>query len=172
MRFKLAVAATAATMAFGGVALASAQSGRSSDDHWRSGETIFALTVQTTNIDLGDKDFSLGDQMVFADDLSAKEGGSTFGTDGGVCTVVRVTDAKAYSGTSQCAVTLSLRDGQIAVQGLVEFTGDDLPEPFDIAVTGGTGAYRDASGFVTVEELSDTKANLTLHLSDDSDDRG
>jgi hypothetical protein len=166
MRFKLAVAATAATMAFGGVALASANSGGSSDDH--GGQTIFAVTVQTTDIDLGATGFSLGDQQVFSDDLSARKGASTLGTDGGVCTIVRVTDAKKFAGTAQCVVTLSLPGGQIALQGLVTFTGDDLPEPFDIAVTGGTGDYRDASGQATVEELNDTDANLTLHLSDNS----
>jgi hypothetical protein len=163
MRFKLAIAAIAATMAFGGVALASANAGGSGHD---DGLTLFDRTVQTTDIDLGDKGFSLGDQLIFADDLFAKKDDPKIGSAGGVCTVVRVADAKKFSGTAQCVVTLWLRDGQITVQGLLEFPGEGLPEPFDLAVTGGTGAYRDAGGQVTVEELSDTEANLTLHLSD------
>src|SRR3954452_25012730 len=130
MRFKLAAAATAATMAFGGVALASAKSGGPSHDHGRSGLTLFAQTVQTTDVDLGATGFSLGDQLVFADDLSVKKGAPTLGTDGGVCTTVRVTDAKTFSGTAQCNVTLSLPRGQIALQGLVTFKGYELPAPF------------------------------------------
>jgi hypothetical protein len=162
MRFKLAVAATAATMAFGGVALASANAGGSGHD---DGRTLFDTTVQSTDIDLGDKGFSQGDQLIFADDLFAKKDDPKIGRAGGVCTVVRVTDAEKFSGTAQCVVTLSLPDGQITVQGLLEFTGDELPAPFDLAITGGTDAYSDAGGQVTVEETSDTEATLTLHLS-------
>jgi hypothetical protein len=171
MRFKLAVAAIAAiALGAGGVALASADSNGGGDDH--EGKTIkfFALTVQTADIDLGDKGFSLGDQTVFSDDLYNKKGGTKLGVDGGVCTIVRITDAKTFSGTAQCVVTASLAGGQIATQGLVSFAGNQLPPPFDIAITGGTGAYKNASGQVTVQELSDTEANLTVQLSGESDD--
>jgi hypothetical protein len=160
MRFKLAAAAIAAGgLALGGVTLASADS---------DGQTIklFTRTAQAEeNIDLGSKGFSLGDQLVFSDDVYNKKGGTKIGFDGGVCTIVRVDDAAKFAGTSQCIATLHLADGDIASQGLVTFHGNETPPPFDFAITGGTDAYKNASGFLTVDELNATDANLTLHLS-------
>jgi allene oxide cyclase-like protein len=163
MRLKLGIAAiVAALISVAGVTLASANSDSSSGTTTK----LFELTVQTADIDLGDKGFSLGDMEIFSDDLYDKEGGTKVGFDGGACTIVRITDAKTFSGTAQCLVTLSLAKGQITTQGLVTFAGDGLPKPFDIAITGGTGAYQDADGQVTVEQLSETKANLTIQLGD------
>ncbi len=170
MRFKLAVAAIAATsLAFGGITLASASSDEPSDGEAGRTVKLFALTVQTADVDLGASGFSLGDQQIFADDLSAKEGGQSLGSDGGACTVVRVTDAGKFSGTVQCVATLSLSGGQIATQGLLTITDGRPPASFDIAITGGTGAYRGAGGVLAVQEISPTKANLTLHLSGTDD---
>ena len=162
MRFKLAVAALAATaVSLGGASLASANPG----DHNGDGRTFFARTVQSTTIDVGDKGFSLGDQFVFTDDLYNKKGGDKIGTDGGVCTIVRVTSADDQTGTAQCVVTASITDhGQITTQGLVDVSGDDTPPPFDQAITGGTGDFADAGGYITVEELNATDSNITVHL--------
>jgi hypothetical protein len=165
MRVKLAVAGIAAAiLAVGGVTLASARSASPSHDHGTKTFTVFALTVQSAFLDLGDPGFSLGDQQVFADDIYDHKGGTKIGTDGVVCTVVRVTDAATGSGTAQCVATASLPDGQITIQGLLSFTGDELPAPFQQAITGGTGAYANARGQITVEELSDTEANITVEL--------
>jgi hypothetical protein len=165
MRIKLVVAALAASiLALGGVTLASANSNGSSDDNGAQAIKLFASTVQIDVIDLGATGFSLGDEQVFSDDLYDKKGGTKLGSDGGACTIVRVTDAKTGSGTAQCTVTLSLADGQIATQGLVTFVGNEPPPPFDFAITGGTGAFKDARGTVTVEETSDTEANLTVNV--------
>ena len=165
MRSKLAVAAlAAASLAFGGVTLASASSNGSSGDNRAQTMNLFSLTVQIEFIDLGPEGFSLDDQQVFSDDLFDKKGGTKLGFDDGVCTIVRVEDAKLGSGTAEGVVTLSLADGQIALQGLVSFVGNEPPPPFDIAITGGTGAFKDARGTVTVEETSETEANLTVDL--------
>jgi hypothetical protein len=165
MRVKLVVAGLAAgILAVGGVTLASARpSGRS---HHRGTQvfTVFAVTVQSQVLDLGPQGFSLGDQTIFADDVYDKKGGTKIGSDGVVCTVVRVTDAATGSGTAQCVATASLPDGQITIQGLVSFTGTELPAPFQQAITGGTGAYANARGQITVEELSETEANITVEL--------
>jgi hypothetical protein len=165
MRFKVAVAAIAAAAV--GITAATAASadpnGNGGGDH--HGDTFFAVTVQAANIDLGAAGFSLGDQFVFTDDLFDRRGGHKVGTDGGVCTIVRVTDAAAGTGTAQCVVTASITDhGQITTQGLVDESGDTTPPPFDSAITGGTGDFADAGGFITVEELSETEANITVHL--------
>jgi hypothetical protein len=165
MRVKLAVAGiAAAVLAVGGVTLASAHPAGPSHDHGGNVFTVFALTVQSEFLDLGSQGFSLGDQQIFADDLYDHQGGTKVGSDGVVCTVVRVTDATAGSGTAQCVATASLADGQITTQGFISFTGGVLPAPFQNAITGGTGAYATARGQITVEELSDTESNITVEL--------
>ena len=45
-----------------------------------------------------------------------------------------------------------LRRGQITLQGLIEVQGLDDPGPFVVAITGGTGAYRGASGEALVRD--------------------
>jgi hypothetical protein len=165
MRVKLAVAGiVAAIVAVGGVTFASAHPAGSSHDHGVTVVKVFALTVQSASLDLGDPGFSLGDQQVFADDLYDRKGGSKVGTDGVVCTIVRVTDASTGSGTAQCVATAALADGQITAQGFISFTGGELPAPFQNAITGGTGAYATARGQLTVEELSETESNITAEL--------
>jgi hypothetical protein len=161
MRIKLGMAAVVATVAaVVGVSLASAQSKGSSD-----GQVIklFALTVQTTDIDLGASGPSIGDKNVFSDDLSAQKGSAKIGVDGGECTVVRI-DQQSNTATAQCVVTLSLADGQIAVQGLATFAEEQGPTTIVLAITGGTGSFRGASGEVTAELISETEANLTVEL--------
>jgi hypothetical protein len=162
MRIKLGTAAVlAAVVAVVGVSLASAQSKGSSD-----GQVIklFALTVQTTDIDLGPPGFSLGDQNVFSDDLSPQKGSATTGIDGGVCTIVRI-DETANTATAQCVVTASLAGGQIAIQGLATFAEEPEPTKLVLPITGGSGSFSGASGEVTVELISDTEANLTVELN-------
>jgi hypothetical protein len=165
MRVKLAVAAICAVgLAVGGVTLASAHPTGSSHDDGTQTFTVFTVTVQSQFLDLGPQGFSLGDQQVFADDVYDHQGGTKIGSDGVVCTIVRVTDASSGSGTAQCVATASLPDGDITVQGFVSFTGDELPAPFQNAITGGTDAYANARGQITVDELSDTESNITVEL--------
>jgi hypothetical protein len=52
--------------------------------------------------------------------------------------------------TFHCVGTLSLRRGQITLQGLIEVQGEDDTGPFVVAITGGTGAYRGAGGVAVV----------------------
>jgi hypothetical protein len=101
-------------------------------------------------------------KTVFSDDLLTSRNGSTVGFDGGVCTVVRVTDAKAQTGTLQCVVTFQLGNRQIASQGLVELTNGHLTGTQTAAITGGTGPFATADGTVAVQFLSDTEANITF----------
>jgi hypothetical protein len=165
MRVKLVVAGLlAAIIAGGAVTLASADQNGGSHDRGTEVFTVFTVTVQNQFLDLGPQGLSLGDQQVFAEDVYDHKGGTKIGSDGVVCTIVRVTDAATGSGTAQCVATVSLADGQITIQGLLSFTGDELPAPFQQAITGGTGAYADARGQITVEELSETEANITVEL--------
>jgi hypothetical protein len=82
------------------------------------------------------------------------------GTDGGVGTLVRLEPRVAA--TIQFVATARLPRGQITVQGLVRFT--DGPSTFQVAITGGTGRFREAHGVLTVEEVSDTESLLTFRI--------
>jgi hypothetical protein len=65
----------------------------------------------------------------------------------------------------QCLVTLRLPEGQITLQGLIDFSAQAGPS-FTVAVTGGTGAYRTAHGQATVTEgeQEDDPSNVRLEL--------
>jgi len=176
MRIRLTITAVVAViMAVAGVTLASAHSkGSRGDDHGARVIKLFAVTVQHHFVDLPPEATpsnpapSLGDEDVFSDDVFDKKGGTKLGTDGGVCTIVRV---EPTSAVAQCAATLSLGGGQIAVQGLVTFPlAEETPPKFDLPITGGTGDFEGASGHITVEELNDTDANITVFLSQEDDD--
>jgi hypothetical protein len=110
--------------------------------------------------------FSVGDRVVFSDDLFAAKGGVQVGTDGGECTTVRVTDAAAASGVLQCLVTFSLPGGQITTQALNTLTGGGFAGAQTGAITGGTGRFRGATGQFTVEFLSGGATDITFYLDD------
>ncbi len=142
--------------------------GGGSNDHDDDGDVrIINLTttlVQDTELDLGDEGLSQGDRFVFADDVFLDD--EKVGTDGGECVIVLFTpgpdpDDDPEALTAQCVATVSLPDGQITVQGLVDFTE---PGPFTIAITGGTGKYRTAHGEVEVIEESAEVNRLKVKL--------
>ncbi|HEY3190393.1 MAG TPA: hypothetical protein VGJ70_23075 [Solirubrobacteraceae bacterium] len=158
MLSKIMIGVLAAATIAGGASIASAGSGDDGNDD--RGRTIHftSRTVHETDLDLGDSGFGQGDQFVFADDLFRDD--EKVGTDGGSCTVVAV---EGQTATVNCTATFSLAGGQIAVQGLVEFAGNEQ-QPFTVAVTGGTGRYRDADGEALLEPVSDTEDKVTIRL--------
>jgi hypothetical protein len=110
---------------------------------------LVATTLQEENLDLGAPGPSLGDQLVFSEVL--RERGREVGTSGAVCVVTEAVPPYTVL-VYHCAGTLSLRRGQITLQGLVEVQGPDDPGPFVVAITGGTGAYRGAGGEAVVRD--------------------
>jgi hypothetical protein len=122
---------------------------------------LVAVDPQQEPIDAGVPGPSLGDQVVFSETL--RKDRRDVGRSGGVCTVTRgvppydIVDA-------QCLVTLRLRGGQITLQGLNEFQGMDDPGPFRLAITGGTGKYRGASGEATFRRRSEDRGVYRLRL--------
>ena len=161
-------AALGGLLAIGGLPLtggaSSAATGTSPGQGVREVITLFSPTTQFKLVDLGDPGFSLGDQDVFTDDLLTKRRGKTVGFDGGVCSVVRVADASTQSGTLQCLVTYSLKQGQITTQGLVTVANGALEGTQVAAVTGGTRRFRNATGESAVTFLTPTEANVTLSI--------
>jgi len=100
---KLGIAATvamAAGLTFGGATLASGDKGDgANNDHGGKTFTIYAPTAanRIAFLPVTTGKFSLGDRVVFSDDLFTSKGGKSLGIDGGVCTVVRITDAASQS---------------------------------------------------------------------------
>jgi allene oxide cyclase len=92
-----------------------------------------ALTDAT--LDLGEKGDSVGDLLTFANPVFDAANKLQLGTDQGYC--VRVVVGKSW----ECSWTLSLKDGQITVQGPFNDGGDSL-----LVVTGGTRGYAGAKG--------------------------
>jgi hypothetical protein len=86
-------------------------------------------------VDTGVKDDSAGDLLTFANPVFDSANKTQIGTDQGFC--VRTVVATAW----ECWWTLSLKEGQITVQGPFLDKGDSV-----MAVTGGTGKYSGARG--------------------------
>jgi hypothetical protein len=91
--------------------------------------------VGETTIDLGAKGDSVGDMLVFANNIFDAANKAQIGSDQGYC--VRTIVGKSW----ECVWTLTLKAGQITVEGPFMDTGDSL-----FAVTGGTGKYAGAKG--------------------------
>jgi hypothetical protein len=119
---------------------------------------LAAVTIQLTTLDLGAAGLSQGDASILTRDLFLD--GSKVGTSHLVSTVTLVAGADTQS---QTVATFSLPDGQLTAQGLVTAsqTANRLA-----AITGGTGAYRQAGGYATVTRTGPTTADITLFIRD------
>ena len=122
---------------------------------------LVATELQFEFIDVGATGPSLGDQIVFSE--SVAKDGRDVGMSGVVCTVTHATPPYDVL-TFHCVGTLSLRRGQITLQGLIEVQGEDDPGPFTVAITGGTGAYRGAGGTAVIREVSPGVSVYKLRL--------
>jgi allene oxide cyclase len=91
--------------------------------------------VGETTVDLTAKGDSVGDMLVFANGVYDAANKTQVGTDQGYC--VRTIVGKSW----ECFWTLTLKTGQITVEGPFLDEGDSL-----LVVTGGTGKYVGAKG--------------------------
>jgi hypothetical protein len=111
-------------------------------------------------LDLGEPGPSIGDRLVFANDLFDLHGRKV-GTDGAECTIVRIdlSAPPAAQQIVQCVISVKLADGQITFQSLAQGTENYF------AVTGGTGAYRKARGEAFVRDtIPLVEAEITIWL--------
>ncbi|MFJ8657797.1 hypothetical protein [Streptomyces sp. NPDC093795] len=90
----------------------------------------------------------VGDSFAFAEDLYRSKGGEKVGRDGVSCTVVRAGNPSDM----MCVGTFVLNGGpggQLTGQAMVTFDpAAETLAAFDIAVTGGTGDFKDARGTI------------------------
>ena len=94
----------------------------------------------------------LGDELTFHDLLFAN--GQQVGDEGGSCVIIDAGQALA-----SCTEVIRLPGGTIAAQFL-----NGPPAEKQLAVTGGTGAYRAAGGEGTLVEFGPGTGSLTLRL--------
>jgi allene oxide cyclase len=92
-----------------------------------------------TVTDLGATGDSIGDQLAFGNPIYDPANQTKLGDDQGFC--VRTVVGKSW----ECVWTLILPEGQITVEGPFYDAADSV-----LAITGGTGNYRDARGQMTL----------------------
>ena len=101
-------------------------------------KTTLKVVERATTDTVGDvapEGDSVGDVLGFANEVYDEANQNKVGSDNGMC--VRTAVGAAW----ECIWTLSLADGQITVEGPFLDAGDST-----LAITGGTGAYVQASG--------------------------
>jgi len=109
--------------------------------------------VQANNVRNPHSPFSLGDEIVFHDQLFSS--GQHVCDDAGSCVLVDVSPAPL----ANCSEVIRLPGGSITGQFL------NAPPPRkQIAITGGTGVYDAAGGEGTLVEFGTFKGKLTLHV--------
>jgi hypothetical protein len=101
-----------------------------------------------------EEDISSGDSFVFTGAVSGDREGKLLGA----CEVADV-------GEPTCQVTYTFDDGDVTGAGIPDFS--QQAESFQIAVTGGTGAYEGAQGQVDVHENGQATHEMTLVFPED-----
>jgi hypothetical protein len=137
------------------VALALSAAGASAHDHGKTFEVTGKVIAPPTMIDLGAPGKSAGDQQIITMDVF--KGAKKIGASHVVCVRVR-------ADVAQCDNVTDLPGGQIVATGLVTDAQEET-SPFTQAITGGTGAYRNAHGELTVSEAGPQPATLRFALS-------
>jgi hypothetical protein len=133
--------------------------------------TVQTLTFQDKNstghfVDTPPKSDSPGDVFVFAEDIYSN--GKKVGFLSGQETIVKTVKVKGklYSETTLEAVTASLPGGLITLAGgqyykITKGSGNDSDT---VAITGGTGIYKDARGQATDTNTSETTDTVVITL--------
>lgn len=125
---------------------------------------LVARQTHSETVDAGKKGLGPGDEIIIAEDLYRD--GEKIGDHSVVCTYVRT-----KPGELQCLGTFDLPQGQITSQALLHLPA---AATVDIAITGGTGDYRSARGFVHTVPAGThtvpaavTERRLTFHITVD-----
>ena len=163
MRRVLSIVLLAVALIGSSLMLTSANADHRDRDDDNGGESFRLVTVanQFAPIDVGKKGESIGDYIVFSDDVyfSGKKVGYLDGT----CTTTRIVGTAFRS---QCLVTVSLPGGSLTSQGVLAAASEQDATGLTIAITGGTGRYSDAGGEAHVKFLDDDKTLIHVVLED------
>ena len=143
------------------VALAIAATSASAHDGGKTFQLTGKVLGPPAQIDLGAPGPSVGDQQIITMDVF--NGPKRVGESHVLCTVVRF-DPATNASIAQCDNVTSLPGGAITASGVVT-SAEEEQKPFIQAITGGTGAYRNAHGQLTVSEAGPQPATLHFELS-------
>lgn len=110
---------------------------------------------QHASTDLGPAGPSLGDMDVYSG--TALQDGRKVGRGGGSCQVVHVHGKDL---TTQCLLTIELDSGSLTMQSL----GVSGQESLDMAITGGTGIYRNARGTARYWDIATPNERLRAEI--------
>ncbi|WP_253815200.1 allene oxide cyclase barrel-like domain-containing protein [Nocardia amikacinitolerans] len=115
-----------------------------SETEARAGDQVEILELgvendQYASLDLGQPGVSVGDMDVYSG--NAIQDGRTVGRGGGSCQTLHIEGANI---TMQCSITMELPQGSVTMQSQWVRGAS----PLDMAITGGTGVYREARGTV------------------------
>ena len=160
-RVILTGAATALVLALGGVVAISAASQAAETSRQKARTLTFHVVfspfspIAANNERDPNSPFALGDEIVFHDQLYAN--GKQVGDDVGSCVIASNTPPELLA---NCSLVIRLPDGNLTGQ----FVAIQGPEPRQIALTGGTGRYRNAGGEGTLVEFGNGTGRMTLHV--------
>jgi hypothetical protein len=159
---RLLLVAVLAVALGGGAAVASArQSGPAAAPSAATAATVFTVVERATTdvviyVNKKAQDDVIGNTLGFGNKLYNAKNTKVVGRDQGLC--YRTNPGKTW----ECTWTNILDDGKITVQGVFR---DDLKDT-RLAITGGTGAYKDAQGFMILHSRDDlgTELDFEFHL--------
>jgi len=120
------------------------------------GGTIHVIEHATTDkVTNGSAADAAGNILTFANDVFDSADKNKVGSDQGYC--VRIVVGKTW----ECNWTTFLPDGQITAEGPFSDSGNTV-----VAITGGTGSYRDARGWAELNyhDTAGTKFDFVFHL--------
>jgi len=160
--FKKAILGVAivGVLAAAGVSVAAASSSDNAGKYREQTIRLVAKQTASTVLVLAEHGHGpVGNQFLGTDDLYRN--GHKVGDDASVCQFMA--DLGQAGGRFQCQATLSLPEGQLTAQGLIT-QSEGGNQPFTLAITGGTGAYRTAHGQVRVTQVNDTEGHYTLTI--------
>lgn len=115
-----------------------------------AGDQVEVLDLKVENdqyaaLDLNQAGVSVGDMDVYSG--NAMKDGRKVGRGGGSCQVTHLDGEKV---TMQCVITMELEHGSVTMQSFWTRGAS----PLDMAVTGGTGVYRNARGTVRFWDIA------------------
>jgi hypothetical protein len=123
--------------------------------------TVVLRLAQYHDVDVPPRGDSVGDVTAFSDRVL--QDGQQVGIDGATCTTTNV--AHDGSGSVLCVANLFLPPGQISIQGLMTFTASGPDKTAAFAITGGTGAYRNARGDALLTNLPNDDIQVDLNIT-------
>jgi FlaG/FlaF family flagellin (archaellin) len=139
------------------VAAASSSSADASEHEPQTIQLVARRTGSTLLVLAASGQGPVGNQFVSTDDVYRQ--GRRVGDDAAACQLMA--DLGETGARFQCVATVSLPEGELTAQGLATLA-ETVDQPFTLAITGGTGAYRTAHGQIRVAPVSENESPYTL----------